>query len=114
LLAPTRRRTINLTPSRTPTGGVGLTLQLRETSELVELVLNVSTTRHNAFRLTLEKKDVARVGAIHNVLRDSNGNLRLIFNNSALRPGDYKLTIEGLPARGSPVPVGWLNIRVAG
>jgi hypothetical protein len=77
-------------------------------------VLNVSTTRHNAFRLTLEKKDVARVGAIHNVLRDSNGNLRLIFNNSALRPGDYKLTIEGLPARGSPVPVGWLNIRVAG
>jgi hypothetical protein len=46
------------------------------------------------------------------VLRDSNGNLRFIFNNSALRPGVYKVTIEGLAARGAAVPVGWLNVRV--
>ena len=113
LQAPTRRRTINLTPSRVPTSRVGLTLQLRETSELIELLINVSSTRHNTYRVTLEKKDVARVGTVHNLLRDSNGNLRFIFNGSALRPGEYKVTIEGLAARGASVPVGWLNIRVA-
>jgi hypothetical protein len=112
LQAPTRRRTITLTPSRVPTSAIGLALQLRETSELIELVLNVSSPRLNLYRLTLEKKGVARVGTIHNVLRDSNGNLRVIFNSSVLRPGDYKVTIEGLPGRGSPVPVGWFNVRV--
>ena len=112
LQAPTRRRTISATPSSVRTSNVGLTLQLRETSELIELVLNVSRPRHNLYRVTLERKGVARVGTIHNLLRDSNGNLRVIFNNSALRPGDYQVTIEGVPARGSPAPVGWLNVRV--
>ena len=112
LQAPTRRRTINLVPSRVPTSRVGLTLQLKETSELIELMLNVSNTRHTTYRVTLEKKDVARVGTVHNVLRDSNGNLRIIFNSSALRPGVYQVTIEGLAARGGSVPVGWVNVRV--
>ena len=112
LQAPSRRRTITATPSPVPTSALGLTLQLRETSELIELVMNVSRTRHSVYRVTLDKKNVARVGTIHNVLRDSNGNLRVIFNNSALRPGDYKVTIEGVPSRGSPTPVAWLNVRV--
>jgi hypothetical protein len=112
LQAPSRRRTITATPSAVPTSRIGLTLQLRETSELIELVMNVSRTRHSVYRITLDKKDVARVGTIQTLLRDSNGNLRMIFNNSALRPGDYKLTIEGIPARGSPTPVGWFNVRV--
>jgi hypothetical protein len=112
LQAPSRRRTISLVPSRVPTNSIGLTLQLKETSDLIEILLNVSSARHSAYRVTLEKKDLARVGTVHNVLRDSNGNLRFIFNNSALRPGVYKVTIEGLAARGAAVPVGWLNVRV--
>lgn len=111
LQAPGRMRTIKLTPSRVPTNRAALTLQLKETSELVELLLNVSATRHNAFRLTIEKKDQARAGTIHNLLRDSNGNLRLMFNSSALSPGAYKVTIEGLPGRGSPVAVGYFTVR---
>lgn len=112
LQAPSRTRTIRLTPSRVPTNSPALTLQLRETADLVELVLNVSANRYNTYRLTVDKKDQGRAGTIHNLLRDSNGNLRLIVNSSALRPGNYKVTIEGLPGRGSPVPVGWLNVRV--
>jgi hypothetical protein len=112
LQAPTRTRTIKVTPSRVPTSRPAFILQLKETSEFIELLLNVSAMRHNAFRLTIEKKDQARAGTIHNLLRDSNGNLRLFFNSSALRPGDYKVTIEGLPGRGSPVAVGWFNVRV--
>ena len=112
LQAPTTTRTIKLTPSRVPTSNAALTLRLKETSELVELVLNVGTTRHNTYRVTIDKKGQGRAGTIHNLLRDSNANLRLIFNSSALRPGDYKVKIEGLPGRGSPVPVGWLTVRV--
>lgn len=112
LLAPSRTRTINVTPTRVPTSRAALTLQLKETAELVELLVNVSATRHNAYRVTIDKKDQARAGTIHNLLRDSNGNLRLIFNSSALRPGDYRVAIEGLPFRGSPVAVGWLTVRV--
>jgi hypothetical protein len=112
LQAPSRTRTIPLTPSRVPTNAPSLTLQLRETSDLVELVLNVSATRYNTYRLTVDKKGQGRAGSIHNLLRDSNGNLRMVINSSALRPGNYKVTIEGVPGRGSPVAVGWLNVRV--
>lgn len=111
LQAPTTARTINVTPDRVRTSRVALQLQLKDTAELVELLVNVSYARYNAFRLTIDKKDQGRGGTIHNLLRDSNGNLRLIINSSALRPGDYKLVIEGL-SRSGAVPVGWVTLRV--
>jgi hypothetical protein len=91
---------------------VSLNLQLKDTAELVELLMNVSYARYNAFRLTIEKKNQGRGGTIHNLLRDSNGNLRLFINSSALRPGDYKIVIEGL-SRSEPVPIGWVTVRVS-
>lgn len=112
LQAPTRTRTINITPDRVPTSRAQATLRLKETAELVELFINVSHARQNAFRVKIDKKGQARAGTIHSLLRDSNGNLRLIINSSALRPGDYKVAIEGLPYRGSPVPVAWMTLRV--
>lgn len=112
LQAPTRTRTIKVTPNRAPTNRASVRLQLKDTAELVELLVNVSYARYNAFRLTIDKKDQGRGGTIHNLLRDSNGNLRLIVNSSALRQGDYKVVIEGLPLRGGSVPVGWMTVRV--
>jgi hypothetical protein len=111
LQAPTRSRTITVTPNRVPSNQVSLRLQLQDTAELVELLINVSYARFNTFRVTIDKKDQGRGGTIHNLLRDSNGNLRLIVNSSALRPGDYKVVIEGL-ARSGPVAVGWVTLRV--
>jgi hypothetical protein len=111
LIAPTRARTINVSPDRAPTSRVSLRLELKDTSELVELLINVSYARYNTFRVTVDKKDQGRGGTIHNLLRDSNGNLRLIVNSSAFSPGDYKVVIEGLSRRG-PVAVGWVTLRV--
>lgn len=112
LQAPTRTRTIKVTADRTRTSRAAVRLQLKDAAELVELRVNVAYARQNAFRVIVDKKDQGRGGTIHNLLRDSNGDLRLIFNSSALRPGDYTLTIEGLPFRGAPVPVGWTTVRV--
>ncbi len=112
LQAPSRTRTIKVMPDRVRSSRAAVALQATDTAELVELLINVSRARQNAFRVTIDKKDQGRGGTIHNLLRDSNGDLRLIFNSSALRPGDYTMTIEGLPFRGAPVPVGWLTVRV--
>ncbi len=112
LQAPGRTRTIKVTPDRVPSSRAAVRLQLKDTAELVELLVNVSHARQNAFRVIIDKKDQGRGGTIHNLLRDSNGDLRLIFNSSALRPGDYTMTIEGLPFRGAPVPAGWMTVRV--
>ena len=53
------------------------------------------------------------MGVLHNVQRDSNGNLHLELNSTALGPGDYQLTIEGLAWRGDAVPQAWATISFA-
>jgi hypothetical protein len=53
------------------------------------------------------------VAILANQLRDSNGQLRLSLNSSALGPGDYQLTMEGLDWRGSPEPQAWVTFAVA-
>jgi hypothetical protein len=42
--------------------------------------------------------------------RDSNGNLHLELNSTALGPGAYQLAIEGLTWRGETVPQAWATI----
>jgi hypothetical protein len=54
--------------------------------------------------------DQGRVGVLHDMQRDSSGNLQIELNSSALGPGDYQFTIEGLTWRGDPVPQAWANI----
>ncbi len=39
------------------------------------------------------------------LLRDSNGNLRLALNSSMLPPGGYEMRVEGLTWRGEAVPL---------
>jgi hypothetical protein len=95
-----------------PTGQAALTLQLREFPQLIELHINVSYAPMNVFRITVDKKKQARAGTIYNAIRDSNGELRFAFNTSALTPGDYALTIEGVGAKGNRAEVGWLTVRV--
>ena len=89
-----------------------LNLQLKEFPELIELHVDLSYTRLNLFRFTIDKKNQARAGSIYNVLRDSNGEVRFAFNTSALTPGDYAVAIEGVPQRGSRVAAGWFTVRV--
>ena len=45
--------------------------------------------------------------------KDSNGHLRIALNSSALGPGNYQLTLEGLDWRGQPQPDSWVTIGIA-
>lgn len=113
LVAPSNVRTVVLIPDRSgPGSSPQLTVRRPRMPDLVQLRIDVSFARQNTFRLKIERKDQGRAGVIHNLLRDSNGELQVAVNSSVLYPGTYRIAIEGLVNRGNPVPVGWLTIQV--
>jgi hypothetical protein len=109
----TSTREIRLLPSRSGAsnspaitiGGVGIT-------QLVELKIDESRSPYHVFRVTIDRLDQGRVGIINNLGKDSNGHLRLALNTSALGPGNYLFTLEGLDWRGAPQPDSWLTIGI--
>jgi hypothetical protein len=113
LRPPGVTRTVRIVPERAgPTSRAALAIQLGERPEFIEMRVDVSFAKQNAFRITIDKKDQARAGTIHNLVRDSNGVLRLTLNTSGLHPGDYKVAVEGVTMRGTLVPVAWFTVRV--
>ena len=77
---------------------------------MADLKFDLSWSQFTAFRVTIDRIDQGRVGVLHNAQRDSNGNLHLELNSTALGPGDYQLTMEGLTWRGEAVPQAWATI----
>jgi len=49
---------------------------------------------------------------LNNLLKDSNGELRVTLNSTGLAAGTYNVRIEALPPRGIPIPIGWLILDV--
>jgi hypothetical protein len=110
LLPARSTRPITIKPSRTgpparnaaSIGGGG--------TELADLRLDVSWSTFSNFRITIDRVEQGRFAVLGNVARDSNGQLRIALNSSALGPGDYTVTIEGLDKWGKPVEQGWTRI----
>ena len=106
-------RSILITPSRTGPVSRPLATLGGSRAELADMKIDVSWSNYKNFRVTIDRLDQGRVAVLGNLQRDSNGHLRLALNSSALGPGDYSITMEGLDWRGSPVPQAWLNFAVA-
>ena len=70
------------------------------------------TQKHVQFRMFVDKKDQGRALVLNNLLKDSNGELRLTLNSTGLSAGTYTVRIEALPPRGVPIAVGWLLLEV--
>jgi hypothetical protein len=70
------------------------------------------TDKLTEFRLFVDKKDQGRALILNNLLKDSNGELRMTLNSTGLSLGIYNVRIEALPFRGSPIPIGWLILDV--
>ena len=109
----TTTRTIRLLPSRegassSPAvviGGGGQT-------QLADLRIDLTRSPYRLYRITIDRIDQGRVAIINNLAKDSNGHLRIALNSSALGPGNYQFTIEGLNWRGEPEPDSWITIGV--
>ena len=87
-------------------GGVGAGAQL------ADFKIDESRSPYHAFRVTIDRIDQGRVAVISNLAKDSNGHLRIALNSSALGPGNYQLTLEGLDWRGEPQPDSWVTIGI--
>jgi hypothetical protein len=110
--AATSTRVIRLMPGREGASSSPAVTIGGGAAELVDFKIDESRSAYKVFTVTIDRVDQGRVGVIHNLAKDSNGHVRLSLNSSALGPGDYQFTIEGMSWRGEPEPDSWVMIRV--
>jgi hypothetical protein len=106
-------RAITVIPNRIGPSPTSLVTIGGRDAQMADLKLDLSWSQFTGFRVTIDRIDQGRVGVLHNLQRDSNGNLHIELNSSALGPGAYQLAIEGLNWRGEPVPQAWTTISFA-
>lgn len=106
-------RAITLVPNRTAPSPRSLATIGGPVAEMADMKIDMSWSKFSAFRVTVDRGDQGRVAVLHNILRDSNGVLHLGLNSSALGPGRYEFTIDGLNWRGEPEPQAWATITIA-
>jgi hypothetical protein len=109
----TSTREIRVLPSRSGASNTPAITIGGAATQLVDLKIDESRSAFHAFRVTIDRIDQGRVAVITNLNKDSNGNLRLALNSSALGPGAYQFTIEGITWRGEMEPDSWVTIGVA-
>jgi hypothetical protein len=81
--------------------------------QIADLKIDMSWSRYTAFRVTVDRLDQGRALVLHNLLRDSNGHLRIGFNTTALGPGSYQFVIEGMTLQGEAMPQAWVTVGIA-
>jgi len=113
LEAATSTRTIRLVPSRTGGSNNAAVVIGGASSQLADLKIDMSRSDFRNFRVTIDRIDQGRVAILHNLVKDSNGHLRIALNSSAFGPGNYQMTIEGITWRGELVPDAWVTIAIA-
>lgn len=113
LLPVTETRTMVVQPSRTGPSKRPIATFDSRSGELADFKIDVSWSRFATYRVTIDRTDQGRVAVIGNVQRDSNGQLRVAFNTSALGPGDYQMTLDGVDWKGGTQAQAWVTFSVA-
>jgi hypothetical protein len=113
LVQPATEKAILVSPDHAP----GLNRARITLSRTAPLLMDVHidldyTQKLTQFRLFVDKQDQGRALVLNNLLKDSNGQLRVTLNSTGLSAGIYNVRIEALPPRGIPIPIGWLILDV--
>jgi hypothetical protein len=110
----TSTRTIRLVPSREgPSSSPAVVIGAPGQTQLADLHLDLTHSPFKLYRITIDRIDQGRVAILNNMAKDSNGHVRIALNSSALGPGNYQFTIQGLNWRGEPQPDSSITIGVA-
>lgn len=109
--AATSTRNLRLIPSRTAPSRHN-SVVLGGSAQMNDLKIDVSWSKFTAFRVTIDRVDQGRVAVLHNMLRDSNGDLRLALNSTAFGPGSYQLAIEGMTLHGDAIAQAWITVGI--
>lgn len=112
LYAPAQSAKIRMTPGRpgerVPTVSIGS----RATPSLAELRIDTSYVRGTLYSVTFKREDGTFWARLDNLLRDSNGELRLAINSGAFAAGTYDVAIDAVNLRGDGQTIGRLRLRV--
>jgi len=109
----TSTRSVTLIPSRTAPSRRDAVLLGGSAAQMADLKIDMAWSTFSVFRVTIDRIDQGRVAVVHNALRDSNGQVHLALNTSALGPGSYQITLEGINWRGDTTPQAWITVGVA-
>jgi hypothetical protein len=113
LVQPATSRELHVSPDRVPGVDHARIVVTRSAPQLMDLHIDLGyTNKLTEFRLFVDKKDQGRALILNNLLKDSNGELRMTLNSTGLSAGIYNVRLEALPFRGSPLPIGWLILDV--
>ncbi len=112
MMPPLSVQELRIAPDRVPGVDQARIMVRREIPALYALRIDMSSVRERRFRVSVDKRDQGRVLVINNLAKDSNGDLRVSFNTSALAGGRYDIRIEALPLLGAPIADGWIVMTV--
>jgi len=112
LLPATTTRPLVLQPNRTAPSTRSQATLNGSSGEFTDLKIDVSWSTFTNFRVLIDRVRQGRFAVIGNLQRDSNGQLRIGFNNTGLGPGEYQFALEGLDWHGTPQPQGWITLTV--
>ena len=109
----TSTRSMRLVPSRTAPSSHPAVVVGGGNAQMADLRIDMSWSKFTAFRVTIDRQDQGRVAVVNYMLRDSNGDLRLSFNTTALGPGIYQIAIEGMTLHSEAIAQAWITIGIA-
>jgi hypothetical protein len=113
LVQPATTGEVRVSPDRAPGVDHARIVVTRAAPQLMDVHIDLGyTNKLMEFRLFVDKKDQGRALILNDLLKDSNGELRMTLNSTGLSAGIYNVRIEALQFRGSPIPIGWLILDV--
>ena len=115
LVQPAVETNLHVVPDRAPGIDKARITVNRSAPQLVDVHIDLGYSKLPLqYRMIVDKQDQGRALILNDLLKDSNGELRLTFNTTGLAAGIYNVRIESLPVRasGSPVPEAWLILDV--
>jgi hypothetical protein len=112
LVQPATTSDVRVSPDHAPGIDKARITLSRAAPQLMDVHIDLSFTKLTQFRMIVDKKDQGRALILNNLLKDSNGELRMTLNSTGLAGGVYNVRIEALPFRGSPIALAWLILDV--
>ena len=110
--AATGTTTVDIEPTHVGPNAALATTIGGSAAQLVNFKIDATHSDFRAFRIAIDRTNQGRVEVLNNLIKDSNGALGFSLNTSALGPGTYQLTIEGLDWRGDPQPDSWAAFTI--
>jgi hypothetical protein len=112
LAPPTSMHSARIQPDRAAGIGSAKLKVDHNVPQLIDVAIDMSYSTEKRFRITIDKRDQARALVLGAMSKDSNGEMHISFNTTALGSGQYDVSIQALPLIGAPVDAGWLVIEV--